>query len=394
MYSADVEDFNVNLTFDGGLTGGLTINYTISGDDWGNPPHDITGSLILPGPDDPYTSWLSVDPEDGTIPPAKGSVAVTVSYDATGIAPGVYFASLVINHNGGMSPITIPVTLSVGDNHDPIAVIVIDRSGSMALTDAFSVTRIDRAKALAHIDADVLLGGGSSVAVMSFNGSDGIQLLQGFTNVVQDVHDAIDAVVNPRHDTPLAAAMCQAHCLLYEQGCGDDAIYTYTDGEENMSLLYDMCYICDRCYFFHATGWNYDCIPGTGNCTEWQECLADVFSNNAVTIVNYFGSPINPFVKGGSVPEDLYFLKYTAEASGGEFNYYADAAFVPGDANGDAVLNVSDAVYIINYVFVAGPAPQPLESGDGNCDGDVNVSDAVFMINHIFTGGPAPASCE
>jgi hypothetical protein len=392
IYSTSYEDFNVNLTFDGGLGGPLNIDYTISGDDWGGLPHDISGSLQL-GEDNPYTQWLSVAPDGGTIA-GKGTQPITVSYDATLIDPGLYFASLVINHDGGMSPITIPVTLSVGDDHDPIAVIVIDRSGSMALTDAFDVTRIDRAKALAHVDADVLLNGGSSVAVMSFNGSDGIQLLQGFTTVVQEVHDAIDAVVNPRHDTPLAAAMCQAHCLLYAQGCGDDAIYTYTDGEENMSLLYDMCYICDRCYFHHATGWNYDCIPGTGNCTEWQECLADVFSNNAVTIVNYFGSPINPFTKSGPVPEDLYFLKYTAEASGGEFNYYADAAFVPGDANGDAAINVSDAVYIINYVFVAGPAPQPLESGDGNCDGTVNVSDAVYLINHVFTGGPAPDNCE
>jgi hypothetical protein len=392
MYSYDVEDFYMNLTFDGGLSGPLVIDWTISGDDYGSPPHDITGFLVLPE-NDPYTQWLSVSPASGTIA-GKGSQPITVSYDATLIDPGLYFASLVINHDGGMSPITIPVTLSVGDDHDPIAVIVIDRSGSMALTDAFDVTRIDRAKALAHVDADQLLGGGSSVAVMSFNGSDGIQLLQDFTTVVQDVHDAIDAVVNPRHDTPLAAAMCQAHCLLYEQGCGDDAIYTYTDGEENMSLLYDMCHMCDRCYFFHETGWNYDCIPGTGNCTDWQECLADVFSDNAVTIVNYFGSPINPFTKSGTTPEDLYFLKYTAEASGGEFNYYADAAFVPGDANGDAMINVSDAVYIINYVFVAGPAPQPLESADGNCDGDVNVSDAVFLINHVFTGGPGPDNCE
>lgn len=393
MYGTDVEDFNVNLSFDGGLNGPLAIDYTIEGDIYGSPPHFITGTCILPE-NDPYTMWLSVAPTGGTIA-GKASQQVTVSYDATGIDPGVYFASLVINHDGGMSPITIPVTLNVGGDHGPLAVIVIDRSGSMALTDAFDVTRIDRAKALAHVDADVLLQSNTDVAVMAFNGSEGIVLLQTFTDVVQDIHDAIDAVVLPRHDTPLAAAMCQAHCLLYEQGCGDDAIYTYTDGEENMSLLFDMCYICDRCYFFHGSGWNFDCDPSTpSSCTDWQNCLAMVFSDNAVNIVNYFGSPINPFTKSGPVPDDLYFLKFTAESSGGEFNYYADAAFVPGDANGDATINVSDAVYVINYVFVAGPAPQPLESGDGNCDGVVNVSDAVFLINHVFTGGPGPENCE
>ncbi len=65
-----------------------------------------------------------------------------------------------------------------------------------------------------------------------------------------------------------------------------------------------------------------------------------------------------------------------------------------GDANFDGGINVSDAVWIINFVFAAGPEPQPvMESGDANCDGEVNVSDAVWIINYVFTGGPAPGDC-
>lgn len=62
-----------------------------------------------------------------------------------------------------------------------------------------------------------------------------------------------------------------------------------------------------------------------------------------------------------------------------------------GDANGDGGITVGDAVFIINYVFRGGPAPDPRASGDPNCDGNVNVGDAVFLINYIFRGGPAPA---
>jgi len=59
-----------------------------------------------------------------------------------------------------------------------------------------------------------------------------------------------------------------------------------------------------------------------------------------------------------------------------------------GDANNDSTVNISDAVYIINYVFVGGsPAPVPLLSGEVNCDGSVNVSDAVYIINYVFVGG-------
>ncbi|NIS18246.1 MAG: hypothetical protein GWN00_40335, partial [Aliifodinibius sp.] len=59
-------------------------------------------------------------------------------------------------------------------------------------------------------------------------------------------------------------------------------------------------------------------------------------------------------------------------------------------ANADQAVNVSDAVYIVNYVFIGGNAPDPLDAGDGNCDSTVNVSDAVWIINYVFIGGNPP----
>jgi len=60
-----------------------------------------------------------------------------------------------------------------------------------------------------------------------------------------------------------------------------------------------------------------------------------------------------------------------------------------GDANDDGFLNVSDAVYLINYVFKHGPTP---DSYLGNANGDltINVGDVVYLINYIFKGGPPP----
>lgn len=63
-----------------------------------------------------------------------------------------------------------------------------------------------------------------------------------------------------------------------------------------------------------------------------------------------------------------------------------------GDADGSGLLNISDAVYLILYIFSGGPAPNPLMSGDANCSDNVNISDAVYLINYIFSGGPAPCS--
>lgn len=66
------------------------------------------------------------------------------------------------------------------------------------------------------------------------------------------------------------------------------------------------------------------------------------------------------------------------------------APYICGNANSDTQVNVSDAVYIINYVFVGGDAPDPIETADANCDATVNVSDAVYLINYVFIGGNAP----
>jgi hypothetical protein len=65
-----------------------------------------------------------------------------------------------------------------------------------------------------------------------------------------------------------------------------------------------------------------------------------------------------------------------------------------GDTNDDQAVNVSDAVYIINYVFAGGAAPYPYESGDTNCDYSVNISDAVWIINYIFVGGKSPCDTD
>jgi len=67
-----------------------------------------------------------------------------------------------------------------------------------------------------------------------------------------------------------------------------------------------------------------------------------------------------------------------------------ESPYLCGDANSDKVADVSDAVSIINYVFVGGNPPQPYQAGDANCDGPVDVSDAVWIISYVFTGGNRP----
>ena len=64
--------------------------------------------------------------------------------------------------------------------------------------------------------------------------------------------------------------------------------------------------------------------------------------------------------------------------------------FIRGDAENDQDLDVSDVIYIINYLFKGGDPPVHSGAGDADCDWDTDVSDVIYLINYLFKGGPAP----
>ncbi|MFH2056735.1 MAG: dockerin type I repeat-containing protein [bacterium] len=71
------------------------------------------------------------------------------------------------------------------------------------------------------------------------------------------------------------------------------------------------------------------------------------------------------------------------------------ACFVPrGDANGDGVGNITDAVYLVQYIFSSGPAPVNPVAGDANGDGTANITDAVFLVEYVFNDGEVPTGCS
>ncbi len=61
-----------------------------------------------------------------------------------------------------------------------------------------------------------------------------------------------------------------------------------------------------------------------------------------------------------------------------------------GDVNEDGVVDVADLIFVINYLFIDGPAPDPLALGDPNGDCIIDAADIVFIVNHLFAYGPSP----
>jgi hypothetical protein len=69
-------------------------------------------------------------------------------------------------------------------------------------------------------------------------------------------------------------------------------------------------------------------------------------------------------------------------------------AFIRGDANQDGVVSVSDLVFINRWLFgnygPGGPEPACLATADVNDWGAIDLSDAVAVLNFLFLGAPAP----
>jgi hypothetical protein len=63
-----------------------------------------------------------------------------------------------------------------------------------------------------------------------------------------------------------------------------------------------------------------------------------------------------------------------------------------GDADANDLVTISDAVFLVQFIFGGGPAPDPMERGDVDCNSLTTISDAVYLVNFIFGGGPQPCA--
>ena len=64
--------------------------------------------------------------------------------------------------------------------------------------------------------------------------------------------------------------------------------------------------------------------------------------------------------------------------------------FIRGDTNSDGSVNITDGIYVLNFLFLGGPSPTCLDAADTNNDSGVNITDGIYVLNFLFLGGPAP----
>jgi hypothetical protein len=66
-----------------------------------------------------------------------------------------------------------------------------------------------------------------------------------------------------------------------------------------------------------------------------------------------------------------------------------------GDVNGDGNdADISDLVYLVDFMFGGGPEPPCFEEADVNGDTmGPDISDLVYLVDYMFGGGPPPLDC-
>lgn len=66
-----------------------------------------------------------------------------------------------------------------------------------------------------------------------------------------------------------------------------------------------------------------------------------------------------------------------------------------GDADGNYLVNTSDAVRLIAYLYGDAPAPEKFLCGDGDCNEIVELTDVIIILNYVFYAGTDPGgNCD
>jgi hypothetical protein len=75
----------------------------------------------------------------------------------------------------------------------------------------------------------------------------------------------------------------------------------------------------------------------------------------------------------------------------------AAVQFVRSDCDADGNVNITDAVRILNYIFLGGPPCNCLDAGDADDNGALNIVDPIRLLCWLFGNCPplpAPAPVD
>jgi len=142
----------------------------------------------------------------------------------------------------------------------------------------------------------------------------------------------------------------------------------------------------------------FDLVLSTTACNGiGEEVLIEITDYPDKSYYSFFfvdGEPNNAYTP---VKNDGYRIMYDPEITVSLIGIEDDPVLpetcegqYPGDANSDGSINISDQVYLINFLYHNGPPPDPIQNGD--CNGDCVVDEEDLDV--YSTGEYVTCSCE
>ena len=123
------------------------------------------------------------------------------------------------------------------------------------------------------------------------------------------------------------------------------------------------------------------CFSGS---QDWSQVQFDLSAYSGVVQLRFrFGSDGYTVGEGWYV-DDISVSEYVGCCKG-----------LRGNIDGSIVEDpdISDLVFLVDYMFTSGPVPPCLEEADLEVNGGVDISDLVYLVDYMFTGGPEPPPC-
>jgi hypothetical protein len=66
------------------------------------------------------------------------------------------------------------------------------------------------------------------------------------------------------------------------------------------------------------------------------------------------------------------------------------ARFRRGDVDQDGAWNLTDAIAVLDHLFLTARPLDCMDAADANDDGQLNIADPVALLGHLFLGSRAP----
>ena len=261
-------------------------------------------------------------------------------------------------------------------------------------------------KALAYVDNDWCTYGYEEDVALAYPVTDAVT--DPYETTREDYMQRVRQSTNSRYENLLICSHSTpwAHYLHWGTGPYDYSLFHNHEIEQiDVQVLFYNLFACSNCRFVEE--------DDMGNWYIFQSTygLLSVGSTKSGAMLcfdDYYG----PLGEGSSFGEAfLFWCENNMESCYGDYSrvwFYGMTLLGDptlklsrflvnhtGDVTDDGVIDLADLVFLVNYLFRGGTAPDPLRLGDPTADCVVNLGDVVFLLNYLYRSGPAPGiGCE